>query len=183
MTEKEQKLMDCTLAALASIHDAIGQGDVRPLADALRKLTAMQILIEAPEVKKEFPEVKQIYETPEKPKIDTAALDIIREPIADEVPMETPKEEPAEEPKPKRTKRVRLDDFDTPLSEKDEAMDRDQKILYYRAQGKTLAWIGEKVGCAPQTVANVVNRHKQKEMQRLKSEAAYVHVQGKGQQQ
>lgn len=179
MTEKEQKLMDYTLAALASIHDAIGQGDVRPLADALRKLTAMQILIEAPEVKKEFPEVKQIYETPEKPKIDTAALDIIREPIADEVPLETPKEEP----KPKRTKRVRVDDFDTPLAEKEEAMDRDQKILYYRAQGKTLAWIGEKVGCSPQTVANVVNRHKQKEIRRMNSEAAYVHVQGKGQQQ
>lgn len=167
MTEKEQKLLDWTLEALASIHDSIAEADVRPLANALRKLTAMQILIEAPVVK------PLEYETPEKPKIDTAALDIIREPIADEVPMQVEEEKPI----PKK-KRVRVDDFDTPLPEKEEGTSRDDKILYYHKSGKTLAWIAEKVGCSPQTVANVVNRHKQKEVARLNSEASYTTPKG-----
>ncbi|MBR2591559.1 MAG: helix-turn-helix domain-containing protein [Oscillospiraceae bacterium] len=128
------------------------------------------------------------YETPEQPKIDKAALDIIKAPIADEVPLETPKatisQETIEnmirdsEPKPKRKKKVRLDDFDVPLSEKEEAMDRDEKIYYMRAQGFTLSTIAKKVGCSPQTVLNVINRRKQKEQQRLKSEAAYSDPEG-----
>lgn len=181
MTDKEQQLMDYAISAQSSIHDAIAQADVRPLANALRKLQAMQILIEAPIVKKEWPEVTPIYETPEQPKIDQAALDIIKAPIADEVPMrlnEAPVRSDEEEPKPKRKKRVRLDDFDTPLSEKEEAMDRDEKIYYLRAQGFTLTTIAKKVGCSPQTVLNVVNRRKQKEQQRLKSEAAYSDPEG-----
>lgn len=170
MTDKEQQLMDYVISAQSSIHDAIAQADVRPLANALRKLQAMQILIEAPVVKKQWPEVTPIYETPEQPKIDKTALDIIKEPIADEVPLE--------EPKPKRKKKVRLDDFDIPLSEKEEAMDRDEKIYYLRAQGFTLSTIAKKVGCSPQTVLNVVNRRKAKEQQRLKSEAAYSDPEG-----
>ena len=180
MTDKEQQLMDYVISAQSSIHDAIAQADVRPLANALRKLQAMQILIEAPVVKKEWPEVTPIYETPEKPKIDKAALDIIKTPIADEVPLrlnEAPVRSGEEEPKPKR-KKVRLDDFDTPLDVKEEAMDRDQKIHYWRAQGYTLVAIAKKVGCSPQTVLNVINRRKQKEQQRLKSEAAYSDPEG-----
>lgn len=192
MTDKEQQLMDYVISAQSSIHDAIAQADVRPLANALRKLQAMQILIEAPVVKKQWPEVTPIYETPEQPKIDKAALDIIKEPIADEVPLEMPRDlispETVEnmirdvnkhfEPKPKRKKKVRLDDFDVPLSEKEEAMDRDEKIYYMRAQGFTLSTIAKKVGCSPQTVLNVINRRKQKEQQRLKSEAAYSDPEG-----
>ena len=188
MTDKEQQLMDYVISAQSSIHDAIAQADVRPLANALRKLQAMQILIEAPVVTKQWPEVTPIYETPEQPKIDKAALDIIKAPIADEVPLETPKatisQETIEnmirdsEPKPKRKKKVRLDDFDVPLSEKEEAMDRDEKIYYMRAQGFTLSTIAKKVGCSPQTVLNVINRRKQKEQQRLKSEAAYSDPEG-----
>lgn len=165
MTDKEQKLMDYTLEALASIHDAISQADARPLAEALRKLTAMQILIEAPEVRKPAE-----YETPEKTKFDAVALDIIKEPIADEVPLQVEEEKP-------KPKRVRLNDYDTPLDVKEAGTSRDEKILYYRAQGKTLAWIAKQVGCATQTVANVIARKKQKEAQTLKSEAAYAHVQ------
>lgn len=181
MTDKEQQLMDYVISAQSSIHDAIAQADVRPLANALRKLQAMQILIEAPVVKKQWPEVTPIYETPEQPKIDKAALDIINEPIADEVPLrlnEAPVRSGEEEPKPKRKKKVRLDDYDTPLSEKEEAMDRDEKIHYWRAQGYTLAAIAKKVECSPQTVLNVINRRKQKEQQRLKSEAAYSDPEG-----
>lgn len=181
MTDKEQQLMDYVISAQSSIHDAIAQADVRPLANALRKLQAMQILIEAPVVTKQWPEVTPIYETPEQPKIDKAALDIIKTPIADEVPMrlnEAPVRSDEEEPKPKRKKKVRLDDFDVPLSEKEEAMDRDEKIHYWRAQGYTLAAIAKKVGCSPQTVLNVINRRKQKEQQRLKSEAAYSDPEG-----
>lgn len=176
MTDKEQKLMDYTLAALASIHDAISQADVRPLADALRKLTAMQVLIEAPEVKKPAE-----YETPEKTKFDAVALNIIKEPIADDVLYEDEKEK-VEKVGPlivemKKPKKVRLNDYDTPLDVKEAGTSRDEKILYYRAQGKTLAWIAKQVGCATQTVANVIARKKQKEAQTLKSEAAYAHVQ------
>ena len=194
MTDKEQQLMDYVISAQSSIHDAIAQADVRPLANALRKLQAMQILIEAPVVTKQWPEVTPIYETPEQPKIDKAALDIIKAPIADEVPLdhhernvraymhdfnvsrETAEKELTVEPK--RKKKVRLDDFDTPLSEKEEAMDRDEKIYYMRAQGFTLSTIAKKVGCSPQTVLNVINRRKQKEQQRLKSEAAYSDPEG-----
>ena len=182
MTDKEQQLMDYVISAQSSIHDAIAQADVRPLANALRKLQAMQILIEAPVVKKQWPEVTPIYETPEQPKIDKAALDIIAEPIADEVPMrlnEAPVRSDEEKPVPKKkVKKVRLDDFDVPLSEKEEAMDRDEKIYYMRAQGFTLSTIAKKVGCSPQTVLNVINRRKQKEQQRLKSEAAYSDPEG-----
>lgn len=194
MTDKEQQLMDYVISAQSSIHDAIAQADVRPLANALRKLQAMQILIEAPVVTKQWPEVTPIYETPEQPKIDKAALDIIKAPIADEVPLdhhernvraymhdfnvsrETAEKELTVEPK--RKKKVRLDDFDTPLEIKDAGTDRDDKILYFLAQKKTLAWIAKQVGCSPQTVANVRDRKKAKEQQRLKSEAAYSDPEG-----
>ena len=180
MTDKEQQLMDYVISAQSSIHDAIAQADVRPLANALRKLQAMQILIEAPVVKKEWPEVTPIYETPEKPKIDKAALDIIKTPIADEVPLrlnEAPVRSGEEEPKPKR-KKVRLDDFDTPLDVKHEGTSRVHRIKYWRECKKTLAWIAEQEHCSPQTVLNILNREKAKEEQRLKSEAAYSDPEG-----
>lgn len=170
MTDKELKLMDYVISAIGSIHDSIAEADVRPLANALRKLTAMQILIEAPEMKKPVE-----YETPEKPKLDKVALDIIKEPIAEEVPL---KVEP--EPKIPRAKRVALNDYDTPLDVKDAGTSRDEKIFYYRAQGKTLAWIAKMVGCAPQTVANVINRKKEKEAAKAKSEASYAHIMNGG---
>lgn len=86
MTDKELKLMDYVISAIGSIHDSIAEADVRPLANALRKLTAMQILIEAPVLNKPLE-----YETPEKPKLDKVALDIIKEPIADDVLYEDEK--------------------------------------------------------------------------------------------
>lgn len=159
MTDKELKLMDYVISAIGSIHDAIAEADVRPLANALRKLTAMQILIEAPD----------------KTKLDKVALDIIKEPIAEETPM---KFEP--EPKIPRAKRVAVNDFDTPLDVKDAGTSRDEKIFYYRAQGKTLVWIAKMVGCAPQTVANVINRRKEKEAAKAKSEASYAHIMNGG---
>lgn len=168
MTDKELKLMDYVISAIGSIHDSIAEADVRPLANALRKLTAMQILIEAPEMKKPVE-----YETPEKPKLDKVALDIINEPIADEVPL---KVEP--EPKIPRAKRVALNDYDTPLDIKEAGTSRDDKIMYYRKSGKTLAWIAKQVGCAPQTVANVVNRRKAKEEAKQKSEASFARYGG-----
>lgn len=170
MTDKELKLMDYVISAIGSIHDSIAEADVRPLANALRKLTAMQILIEAPELKKPLE-----YETPEKPKLDKVALDIIKEPIAEETPM---KFEP--EPKIPRSKRVAVNDFDTPLDVKDAGTSRDEKIYYYRAQGKTLAWIAKQVGCAPQTVANVISRKKAKEAAKAKSEASCAHIMNGG---
>ena len=170
MTDKELKLMDYVISAIGSIHDSIAEADVRPLANALRKLTAMQILIEAPVMKKPVE-----YETPEKPKLDKLALDIIREPIAEETPM---KLEP--EPKIPRSKRVAVNDFDTPLDVKDAGTSRDEKIFYYRAQGKTLSWIAKMVGCAPQTVANVINRKKEKEAAKAKSEASFAHIMNGG---
>lgn len=170
MTDKELKLMDYVISAIGSIHDSIAEADVRPLANALRKLTAMQILIEAPEIKKALE-----YETPEKPKLDKVALDIINEPIADEVPLKT---EP--EPKIPRSKRVALNDYDTPLDIKEAGTSRDDRILYYRKSGKTLAWIAKQVGCAPQTVANVINRKKEKEAAKAKSEASYAHIMNGG---
>lgn len=184
MTDKELKLMEYVISAIGSIHDAIAETDVRPLANALRKLTAMQILIEAPK-KKEEPETVTFYdqfgkpyftteiETPEKPKLDKAALDIIKEPIADEVPL---KVEP--EPKIPRSKRVALNDYDTPLDLKAAGTSRDDRILYYRKCGKTLAWIAKQEGCAPQTVANVINRRKAKEEAKLKSEASFARYGG-----
>ena len=189
MTDKELKLMDYVISAIGSIHDSIAEADVRPLANALRKLTAMQILIEAPEIKKVLE-----YETPEQPKLDKVALDIINEPIADEVPMHgdvmkafneavmQKVNEKLTEPEPKipRSKRVALNDYDTPLDVKDAGTSRDEKIFYYRAQGKTLAWIAKMVGCAPQTVANVINRKKEKEAAKAKSEASYAHIMNGG---
>ena len=195
MTDKELKLMDYVISAIGSIHDSIAEADVRPLANALRKLTAMQILIEAPEMKKPLE-----YETPEQPKLDKVALDIINEPIADEVPLdhhernvraymhdfnvsrETAEKELTVEPEPKipRAKRVAVNDFDTPLDVKDAGTSRDEKIFYYRTQGKTLAWIAKMVGCAPQTVANVINRKKEKEAAKAKSEASYAHIMNGG---
>lgn len=200
MTEKEIQLLDWVISARESIYRAIETGKVTPLPDALRKLASVAASLTAQPGMKFGDITKPLeYETPEKPKIDKAALDIINEPIADEVPLETPEqpkkfnlaernrvareilgitdEVPLEEPKPKR-KKVRLDDFDTPLDVKEEAMDRDEKIHYWRAQGYTLVAIAKKVGCSPQTVLNVINRRKQKEQQRLKSEAAYSDPEG-----
>ncbi len=167
MTDKEKKLMEYVISAIGSIHDAIAETDVRPLANALRKLTAMQILLEAPMA------TGRDYETPEQPKLDKAALDIINEPIADEVPLEV---EP--EPKIPRSKRVALNDYDTPLEQKREGTSRDDRILYYRKCGKTLAWIAKQEGCSPQTVANVINRRKAKEEAKLKSEASFARYGG-----
>ena len=176
MTDKEIQLLDWVVSAQESIYRAIETGKVAPLPDALRKLASVAASLTAQPGMKFGDIMKPLeYETPEQLKIDKAALDIIKEPIADEVPLQV--EEPKEEPKPKR-KKVRLDDFDTPLSEKEEAMDRDEKIHYWRAQGYTLSAIAKKVGCSPQTVLNVINRRKQKEQQRLKSEAAYSDPEG-----
>ena len=176
MTDKEIQLLDWVVSAQESIYRAIETGKVAPLPDALRKLASVAASLTAQPGMKFGDIMKPLeYETPEKPKIDKMALDIIAEPIADEVPLQV--EEPKEESKPKR-KKVRLDDFDTPLSEKEEAMDRDEKIHYWRAQGYTLSAIAKKVGCSPQTVLNVINRRKQKEQQRLKSEAAYSDPEG-----
>ena len=174
MTEKEIQLLDWVISAQESIYRAIEIGNPTPLPNALRKLASVAASLTAQPGMKLGDIMKPLeYETPEKPKIDTAALDIIREPIADEVPMQVEEEKPI----PKK-KRVRVDDFDTPLPEKEEGTSRDDKILYYRKSGKTLAWIAEKVGCSPQTVANVVNRHKQKEVARLNSEASYTAPKG-----
>lgn len=192
MTDKEKKLMEYVISAIGSIHDAIAETDVRPLANALRKLTAMQILLEAPMA------TGRDYETPEQPKLDKVALDIISEPIADEVPMdhhernvraymhdfnvsrETAEKELTVEPEPKipKAKRVALNDYDTPLDLKAAGTSRDDRILYYRKCGKTLAWIAQQEGCAPQTVANVVNRRKAKEEAKLKSEASFARYGG-----
>ena len=161
MTDKEQQMLQWVDEIRVEVYEAI-----KHLSTALRKLAALAVLTLAK------PRTEE-YETPERPKIDTAALDIIREPIADEVPMQVEEEKPI----PKK-KRVRVDDFDTPLPEKEEGTSRDDKILYYHKSGKTLAWIAEKVGCSPQTVANVVNRHKQKEVARLNSEASYTTPKG-----
>ena len=195
MTEKDTQLLDWVISAQESIFRAIETGKVYPLADALRKLASVAASLTAQPGMKLGDIMKPLeYETPEQPKIDKAALDIIKAPIADEVPLdhhernvraymhdfnvsrETAEKELTVEPK--RKKKVRLDDFDTPLSEKEEAMDRDEKIHYWRAQGYTLAAIAKKVGCSPQTVLNVINRRKQKEQQRLKSEAAYSDPEG-----
>lgn len=171
MTEKEQQMLQWVDEIREEVYEAIKHESA-----ALRKIAALAVLIIAKMVDED---------TPEPAKIDKEALDIIAEPIADEVPLETPEErtkertkEPKEEPKPKRNRNVRLDDFDTPLDVKEEAMDRDEKIHYWRAQGYTLAAIAKKVGCSPQTVLNVINRRKQKEQQRLKSEAAYSDPEG-----
>ena len=182
MTEKEQQMLQWIDEIREEVYEAI-----KHLSTALRKLAALAVLTLAK------PRTEE-YETPEQPKIDKAALDIIKAPIADEVPLdhhernvraymhdfnvsrETAEKELTVEPK--RKKKVRLDDFDTQLSEKEEAMDRDEKIHYWRAQGYTLAAIAKKVGCSPQTVLNVINRRKQKEQQRLKSEAAYSDPEG-----
>ena len=185
MTDKEIQLLDWVISAQESIYRAIETGKVTPLPDALRKLASVAASLTAQPGMKLGDIMKPLeYETPEQPKIDKAALDIIKTPIADEVqmrlneaPVRSSEEEPKEEPKPKR-KKVRLDDFDTPLDVKEEAMDRDQKIHYWRAQGYTLVAIAKKVGCSPQTVLNVINRRKQKEQQRLKSEAAYSDPEG-----
>ena len=169
MTDKEQQMLQWVDEIREETYEAI-----KHLSTALRKLAALAVLTLAK------PRTEE-YETPEKPKIDKAALDIITEPIADEVPMrlnEAPVRSDEEEPKPKRKTKVRLDDFDTPLDVKEEAMDRDEKIHYWRAQGYTLSAIAKKVGCSPQTVLNVINRRKQKEQQRLKSEAAYSDPEG-----
>lgn len=182
MTDKEIQLLDWVISARESIYRAIETGKVTPLPDALRKLASVAASLTAQPGMKFGDIMKPLeYETPEQPKIDKAALDIIKEPIADEVPLrlnEAPVRSGEEEPKPKRKKRVRLDDFDTPLDVKEEAMDRDEKIHYWRAQGYTLVAIAKKVGCSPQTVLNVINRRKQKEQQRLKSEAAYSDPEG-----
>lgn len=182
MTDKEIQLLDWVISAQESIYRAIEIGNPTPLPDALRKLASVAASLTAQPGMKLGDIMKPLeYETPEKPKLDKVALDIIKEPIADEVPMrlnEAPVRSDEEEPKPKRKKRVRLDDFDTPLSEKEESMDRDEKIYYWRAQGYTLVAIAKKVGCSPQTVLNVINRRKQKEQQRLKSEAAYSDPEG-----
>lgn len=181
MTDKETQLLYWVVSAQESIYRAIETGKVAPLPDALRKLASVAASLTAQPGMKFGDIMKPLeYETPEQPKIDQAALDIIKEPIADEVPMrlnEAPVRSDEEEPKPKR-KKVRLDDFDTPLDVKEEAMDRDEKIHYWRAQGYTLVAIAKKVGCSPQTVLNVINRRKQKEQQRLKSEAAYSDPEG-----
>lgn len=181
MTDKETQLLYWVVSAQESIYRAIETGKVAPLPDALRKLASVAASLTAQPGMKFGDIMKPLeYETPEQPKIDQAALDIIKEPIADEVPMrlnEAPVRSDEEEPKPKR-KKVRLDDFDTPLDVKEEAMDRDEKIHYWRAQGYTLVAIAKKVGCSPQAVLNVINRRKQKEQQRLKSEAAYSDPEG-----
>lgn len=179
MTEKETQLLKWVIDAQESIYKAIETGRAEPLPDALRKLASVAASLTA-QPGMTLGKVWNGYETPEKPKLDKVALDIIKAPIADEVPMrlnEAPVRSDEEEPKPKR-KKVRLDDFDVPLSEKEEAMDRDEKIYYMRAQGFTLSTIAKKVGCSPQTVLNVINRRKQKEQQRLKSEAAYSDPEG-----
>ena len=182
MTEKEQQMLQWIDEIREEVYEAI-----KHLSTALRKLAALAVLTLAK------PRTEE-YETPEQPKIDKAALDIIKAPIADEVPLdhhernvraymhdfnvsrETAEKELTVEPK--RKKKVRLDDFDTPLEIKDAGTDRDDKILYFLAQKKTLAWIAKQVGCSPQTVANVRDRKKAKEQQRLKSEAAYSDPEG-----
>lgn len=173
MTEKEIKVRDFIEQAENAIHEALEKADARPLGRALKRLLSAKVMLEALEVK------IQIEQETEKPQLDQKALDIIAEPIADEVPLRSD-EVPvrSNEEKPKRKKKVRLDDFDTPLDVKEEAMDRDEKIKYWRAQGYTLVAIAKKVGCSPQTVLNVLNREKAKKAQQLKSEAAYADPEG-----
>lgn len=168
MTEKEEQMLQWVDEIREETYQAI-----KHQSAALRKIAALAVLIVAKPVENEM--ARPEYETPEKPKLDKVALDIIREPIAEETPMEF---EP--EPKIPRSKRVRLNDYDTPLDVKDAGTSRDEKIYYYRAQGKTLAWIAKQVGCAPQTVANVINRKKAKEAAKAKSEASYAHIMNGG---
>lgn len=168
MTEKEEQMLQWVDEIREETYQAI-----KHQSAALRKIAALAVLIVAKPVENEM--ARPEYETPEKPKLDKAALDIIREPIADEVPL---KVEP--ESKIPRSKRVALNDYDTPLDIKEAGTSRDEKIFYYRAQGKTLAWIAKTVGCAPQTVANVINRKKEKEAAKAKSEASYAHIMNGG---
>ena len=164
MTEKEEQMLQWVDEIREETYQAI-----KHQSAALRKIAALAVLIVAKPVENEM--VRPEYETPEKPKLDKVALDIIKEPIADEVPL---KAEP--EPKIPRSKRVALNDYDTPLDIKDAGTSRDEKIFYYLAQKKTLAWIAKQVGCAPQTVANVRDRKKAKEAAKAKSEASYAHI-------
>lgn len=166
MTEKEEQILQWVDEIREETYQAI-----KHQSAALRKIAALAVLIVAKPVENEM--ARPEYETPEQPKLDKVALDIIREPIADETPM---KFEP--EPKIPRSKRVRLNNYDTPLDVKDAGTSRDEKIFYYRAQGKTLAWIAKMVGCAPQTAANVINRRKAKEEAKLKSEASFARYGG-----
>lgn len=168
MTEKEEQMLQWVDEIREETYQAI-----KHQSAALRKIAALAVLIVAKPVENEM--ARPEYETPEKPKLDKVALDIINEPIAEETPM---KFEP--EPKIPRSKRVRLNDYDTPLDVKDAGTSRDEKIFYYRAQGKTLSWIAKMVGCAPQTVANVINRKKEKEAAKAKSEASYAHIMNGG---
>ena len=152
MTDKEEQMLQWVDEIREETYEAI-----KHLSTALRKLAALAVLTLAK------PRTEE-YEIPEKPKIDKAALDIINEPIADEVPLQA--EEPKEEPKPKQKKKVRLDDFDTPLEIKHESTDRVERIKYWRKCKKTLAWIAKQEHCSPQTVLNILNREKAKEEQR-----------------
>jgi len=171
MTEKEIKVRDFIEQAENAIHEALEKADARPLGRALKRLLSAKVMLEALEVK------IQIEQETEKPQLDQKALDIIAEPIADEVPLQA--EEPKEEPKlKKKVKKVRLDDYDTPLEIKHESTDRVERIKYWRKCKKTLAWIAKQEHCSPQTVLNILNREKAKEAQRLKSEAAYADPEG-----
>lgn len=153
MTPKEEKLMDYTLSAIESIHQAIQQADVRPLANALRKLTAMQILIEAREAHRDergtldLP-VRPIIEkaTPEDPPLD----------IADQIPLE-----PVREAEAKKKNGNRLSEQQI------------QQILYLRAQKMAAASVAEKVGCSPQTVLNIENRNKKNRITKLDAQAHF----------
>lgn len=177
MTEKEEQMLQWVDEIREETYQAI-----KHQSAALRKIAALAVLIVAKPVENEM--ARPEYETPEKPKLDKVALDIIKEPIADDVLYEDEKTK-VEKVGPlivetKKPKKVRLDDFDTPLDVKDAGTSRDEKIFYYRAQGKTLSWIAKMVGCAPQTVANVINRKKEKEAAKAKSEASYAHIMNGG---
>lgn len=191
MTEKEEQMLQWVDEIREETYQAI-----KHQSAALRKIAALAVLIVAKPVENEM--ARPEYETPEQPKLDKVALDIINEPIADEVPMdhhernvraymhdfnvsrETTEKELTVEPEPKipKGKRVALNDYDTPLDLKAAGTSRDDRILYYRKCGKTLAWIANQVGCAPQTVANVINRRKAKEEAKLKSEASFARYGG-----
>lgn len=162
MTDKEQQMLQWVDEIRVEVYEAI-----KHLSTALRKLAALAVLIIAKMVDEDAPEPA---------KIDKEALDIIAEPIADEVPLQA--EESKEEPKPKRKKKIRLDDYDTPLEIKHEGTDRVDRMKYWRKCGKTLAWIAKQEHCSPQTVLNILNREKAKEAQKIKSEAAYSDPEG-----
>lgn len=161
MTEKEIKVREFVEAAENALHQAIETSQTRQIGTALKHLLAAKVLLEAVEIRP----VNE-YETPEQPKIDAAALEIIQEPIADEVPLETPKEDG-----PRQWISI----------PKQERLELEKEILMYRHQKMACASVAEKmkkehdVLMSPQTVMNIEKKYKDSRAKRERLGAQIAH--------